>query len=182
MSSPSLPTFLEYLPASRVILCRRHGCTLTSQDVGVHLSIFHGYSSRRGNHVSAAARELGAAVEKSDALTPMNGLPPISNLKLHQGHECHVANDCQWLGVGKKAFQEHLQKKHGIDSRTGWAPHRQVTLQCLFARSISPAYFVVGERGPILTEMAPRDRGGEYDKTAYRSIEATEELYVSSML
>ena len=180
MSLPSLPTFLKYLPACRVILCRRHGCTLTSQDVGVHLNIFHGYSSKRGNRISATARELGTAFEKSDAVVPMNGSARISDLKLHQGHECQVASDCQWLGVGEKAFQEHLQKQHGIDSRTGWAPHRQVALQCLFARSISPAYFVVGERGPIMTEIAPRDTGGEHDQPADRSKEAAEQLYVST--
>lgn len=180
MSLPSLPTFLEYLPACRVILCRRHGCTLTSQDVGVHLNIFHGCSSKRGNHISATARELGAAFKKSDAVVHMNGSATIFGLKLHQGHECQVASDCQWLGVGKKAFQEHLQKKHGIDSQTGWAPHRQVTWQCLFARSISPTYFVVGEKGPIMTGIAPRDIGGEHDQPADGSKEATEQLYVST--
>ena len=83
------------------------------------MNIFHGYSSKRGN---------GAAFEKSDAFVPMNGSAKISDLELHQGHECRGASDCQWLGVGKMAVQEHLQKKHGIDSQMGWAPHRQVTL------------------------------------------------------
>lgn len=110
MSLPSLPTFLEYLPACRVILCRRHGCTLTSQDVGVHLNIFHGCSSKRGNHISATARELGAAFKKSDAVVHMNGSATIFGLKLHQGHDCQVASDCQWLGVGKKAFRSICRK------------------------------------------------------------------------
>lgn len=184
MSSPSLPSFLEYLPECRVILCRRHRCTFTSQNLAVHLEIFHGYSAGRGKHVSAAAHELGAAFEKSEVVLPVNGSPAISNLDSHRGHQCQVVSDCQWLGVGKKAFQEHLQNKHGIDSRTGWAPHRQVILQCLFAKSISPAYFVVGERGPIMTDMALRDTGEEHGQPADRGNEgsaedATGEQYVS---
>lgn len=185
MSSPSLPTFLKYLPEYRVILCRRHRCTFTSQDLGVHLKIFHGYSARRGNHVSAAARELGAASEKSEVVVSVNGSPANSNLNSYRGHQCQVVSDCQWLGVGKKAFQDHLQKKHGIDSETGWAPHRQVILQCLFARSISPAYFVVGKRGPTMTEIALRDKGGDHDQPAGRGNEGGAEetsggLYVST--
>lgn len=159
MSLPSLPTFLNYLPQCKVILCQRHRCTFTSQDLGVHLEIFHGYSARRGKHVSAAARELGAASARSGVKVPVNGSPANSNLNSYRGHQCQVVIDCQCLGVGRKAFRDHLQKKHGIGSGTGWAPHRQVILQCLLARSISPAYFVVGKRGPIMTEIAPRDTG-----------------------
>lgn len=166
MSLPSLPAFLKYLPECRVILCRRHRCTFTSQDLGVHLEIFHEYSARRGQHVSDAARELGAASEKSEVIVPANGSRANSHLDSYQGHQCQVVSDCQWLGVGKKAFQDHLQKKHGIDSGTGWAPHRQVILQCLFAKSISPAYFVVGKTGATMTEIAPRETGEEHDQPA----------------
>lgn len=98
-----------------------------------------------------------------------------SNLDSYLGHHCQVVSDCQWLGVGKKVFQDHLQKKHRIDSGTGWAPHRQVILQCLFARSISPAYFVVGNKGPTMTEMAPRDTGDKRERGDLSTDDSCEE-------
>lgn len=52
-------------------------------------------------HVSAAARELGAAFELSDPVVPINA-------------SSRSAMNATW---GKKSFQKHLQKKHGNDSR-----------------------------------------------------------------
>lgn len=78
------------------------------------MKLFHGYSARRGNHVSAAARELGAASKKSEVVGPVNGSPANSKLISYPGHECQVVSDCQWLGVRKKAFQTICRKSTAL--------------------------------------------------------------------
>lgn len=120
MSSPSLPTFLKYLPECRVIWCRRHRYTFTSQDLDDYLQTFHRYSARRGKHVSAATHELGAAPEKSEIVVPVNGLPTNSHLNTCWGHQCQVVSDFHLLGVGKKVFQEHCRKSTALIVERDW--------------------------------------------------------------
>lgn len=142
---PSLPSFLEFLPECKVILCKTHGLCLRQPQVGPHLQSKHQITEKDYDDVIQAMSDLEIAVKTGDVCLPAAGSLPIDGLPILDGFECCATKECPYLTANPNGLQPHLSRHHSgiekIKKKVGY--HNKVKLQRFFPDSNFAGYFIV---------------------------------------
>lgn len=142
---PSLPDFLEFLPACKVILCKTHGLCLRQPQVGPHLRSEHCITEKAYDDAVQAMSGLEIAVKMEDVYLPVAGSVPIKGLPIVDGFECCATKECAYLTIYAGGLQPHLIRHHnGVEAfkkKLGY--HNKVKLQRFFPHSNYTGYFIV---------------------------------------
>lgn len=142
---PSLPDFLEFLPACKVILCKTHGFCLRQPQVGPHLRSDHCITEKAYDDVVQVMSALEIAVRLEDVCLPVAGSVPIKGLPIVDGFECCATKECPYLTVYAGGFKPHMGRHHnGVeDFKKKLGYQNKVKLQRFFPNSNYTGYFIV---------------------------------------
>lgn len=142
---PSLPDFLQFLPACKVILCKTHELCLRQPQVGPHLRFKHNITEKAYDDVVQAMDDLEIAVKMEDVCLPVAGSVPIKGLPVVDGFECCATKECPYLTVYASGLRLHLNRHHnGVkDFKKKVGYHNKVKLQRFFPDSNFTGYFIV---------------------------------------
>lgn len=149
----SLPDFLEYLPACKVILCKTHGFCLRQPRVLPHLqSAQHNITRDTLDAVAEAMSNLDIAVKVTDAYLPVAGSAPIKGLPILDGFECCATKECPYLTVYPSGLQSHMTGHHFEEGSKKKIEHyNKVKLQRLFmdGKTSLAGYFIVDPESSV---------------------------------
>lgn len=141
---PSLPGYLEYLPACRVILCKTHGHCLRQPQVDQHLRSKYNITVDAYDAAVQAMNDLEIAARMIDVRIPVAGSVPIKGLPILDGSECCATMECPFLSVSAGSLKYHLSVHHkwinGFKKTITY--HNKVKLQVFFPSS-GLGYFIV---------------------------------------
>lgn len=142
---PSLPDFLEFLPACKVILCKTHGIGLRKPQVGPHLRSDHCITEKAYDDVVQAMSDIEIAVKIEEVCLPVAASVPIKGLPIVDGFECCATKECPYLTVNVAGFGPHLRRYHNEVDHFNRKPeyYNKVKLQRFFPHSQYTGYFIV---------------------------------------
>lgn len=148
----SLPDYIEYFPAFKLLLCKAHGLCLTEPQIFPHLrSRQHNINKETRYALVQAVNHLDIAANASDVCLPVAGSAPIKGLPILDGFECCFAKECPYLTTSAGALHLHLTRCHPRDEDSKRKPEyrNKVKVQKLFQYLRHSGYFIVNPESSV---------------------------------
>lgn len=158
MATIQLPSYLEFLPQSKVMMCHSHHHCFTLNDLGRHVEKEHNASRQLSRQIEDTARNLGIAESRSRIVVPPNNSAHIDGLAVYEGFRCTMPS-CDFVTISEPYFRKHLQD-HGLPRSYKIEAKNEVQLQNMH-NAKAPLYFIVHPKlppGPELRSRPPHEQ------------------------